>query len=114
LSHHKFADFNFAQSIGAGLILEKSNQSGVNFKETEEVAISLATEPPIGFLEIISCCSPRGSRSPILKQIAVTFQAFRLEYFEKINQNKDLPTFHYCLRQSIKSGKWCTVRVLVV
>jgi hypothetical protein len=41
LSHHKFADFNFAQSMRAGLILQKPNQSGVNFKETEEVADSL-------------------------------------------------------------------------
>jgi hypothetical protein len=31
-------------------------QSGFNFKETKKVVVSLATYPPIGFLEIISGC----------------------------------------------------------
>jgi hypothetical protein len=66
LSHHRIADFNFAQSIRAGLILPKPNQNGVNFKETEEVAFSLATFPPIGFLEIKFCCPPkRGGTVPL-------------------------------------------------
>lgn len=55
----------------------------------------------------------RGS-SPILKQIAVTFQAFRLEYFEK----KRIRLRIYPPQLASETGKevckYCVVRVLAV
>jgi hypothetical protein len=60
--------------------------SGVNFKETEEVALSLATKPPIGFLEIISCCFP-------LYRLLQHFKPSDWNIFWKINNlTLDLPT----------------------